>query len=131
MSKIRVVREGTETIDEILLETEELDIHERPNGPAVAAILSAAIGVFVLGLLTTLSEASTDVHDFLDIKNRVGPLSGKTTFAVAAYLVAWAALASALWQRSVSFQKVLWVSGVLIAAGFIGTFPEFFTLFAD
>ena len=130
MSKIRVVREGTETIDEISWEAEELDIHELPNGPAVAAILSAAIGVFVLGLLTTLSEASTDVHDFLDIKNRVGPLSGKTTFAVAAYLVAWVALVPALWKRSVPFEKALLVAGVLIAAGFIGTFPEFFTLFA-
>ena len=130
MSKIRVVREGTETIDEISWEAEELEIHERPNGPAVAAILSAAIGVFVLGLLTTLSEASTDVHDFLDIKDRVGPLSGKTTFAVAAYFVAWVALVPVLWKRSVPFEKALWVAGVLIAAGFIGTFPEFFTLFA-
>ena len=131
MAKIRVVREGTETIDEIVWEAEELDIHERPNGPAVAAILSAAIGVFVLGLLTTLSEASTDVHDFLDIKERVGPLSGKTTFAVAVYLVAWVALVPVLWKRSVPFAKAIWVSAVLIAAGFIGTFPEFFTLFAD
>ncbi len=130
MSKIRVVREGTETIDEILWEAEQLDIHERPNGPAVAAILSAAIGVFVLGLLTTLSEASTDVHDFLDIKDRVGPLSGKTTFAVAVYLVAWVALVPLLWKRSVPFANALLVAGVLIAAGFIGTFPEFFTLFA-
>lgn len=130
MSKIRVVREGTETIDEISWEAEELEIHERPNGPAVAAILSAAIGVFVLGLLTTLSEASTDVHDFLDIKDRVGPLSGKTTFAVAAYFVAWVALVPVLWKRSVPFANALWVAGVLIAAGFIGTFPEFFTLFA-
>ena len=66
MANIRVVREGGETRDEIVWQAQELDIHERPNGPAVAAIISAAIGVFALGLLTTLSEANTDIHDFLD-----------------------------------------------------------------
>jgi hypothetical protein len=131
MANIRVVREGTETTDEISWEAQALEIHERPNGPAVAAILSAAIGVFVLGLLTTLSEASTGVHDFLDLKERVGPLSGKTTFAVAVYLVAWVALVPLLWKRSVPFSNAMLVAGVLIAAGFIGTFPEFFQLFAE
>lgn len=131
MANIRVIREGAEATDEITWEAQALEIHEQPNGPAVAAILSAAIGVFVLGLLTTLSEASTGVHDFLDLKERVGPLSGKTTFAVAAYLVAWVALVPPLWKRSVSFSNAMWVAGVLIAAGFVGTFPEFFTLFAD
>jgi len=33
----------------------------------------------------TLDEASTGVHDFLQFNDRVGPLSGKTIFAVIAY----------------------------------------------
>ena len=131
MANIRVVREGGETRDEIVWQAQELDIHERPNGPAVAAIIAAAIGVFVLGLLTTLSEANTDIHDFLDIKNRVGPLSGKTTFAVVAYLFAWAALAPVLWKRTVPFANAMLVAAILIALGFIGTFPKFFQLFAE
>jgi len=131
MANIRVVREGGETRDEIVWQAQELDIHERPNGPAVAAIIAAAIGVFVLGLLTTLSEANTDIHDFLDIKNRVGPLSGKTTFAVVAYLVAWAALAPVLWRRTVPFASATLIAAVLIALGFIGTFPKFFQLFTE
>ena len=131
MANIRVVREGGETRDEIVWQAQELDIHERPNGPAVAAIISAAIGVFVLGLLTTLNEASTDIHDFLDIKNRVGPLSGKTTFAVVAYLVAWVALAPVLWKRTVPFASAMLIAAVLIALGFVGTFPKFFELFAE
>ena len=53
MANIRVVREGGETRDEIVWQAQELDIHERPNGPAVAAIIAAAIGVFVLGLQIT------------------------------------------------------------------------------
>src|SRR3990172_1812981 len=131
MANIRVVREGGETRDEIVWQAQELDIHERPNGPAVAAIISAAIGVFALGLLTTLSEANTDIHDFLDIKNRVGPLSGKTTFAVVVYLVAWGALAPALWKRTVPFASAMLIAAALIALGFIGTFPKFFQLFAE
>ena len=131
MANIRVVREGGETRDEIVWQAQELDIHERPNGPAVAAIISAAIGVFVLGLLTTLSEANTDIHDFLDIKNRVGPLSGKTTFAVVAYLVAWVALAPVLWKRTVPFASAMLIAAALIALGFVGTFPKFFELFAE
>ena len=131
MANIRVVREGGETRDEIVWQAQELDIHERPNGPAVAAIIAAAIGVFVLGLLTTLSEANTDVHDFLDIKNRVGPLSGKTTFSVIVYLVAWAALVPLLWKRTVPFASAMLIATVLIALGFVGTFPKFFELFAE
>ena len=131
MANIRVVREGGETRDEIVWQAQELDIQERPNGPAVAAILSAAIGVFVLGLLTTLNEASTDIHDFLDIKSRVGPLSGKTTFSVIVYLAAWVALLPVLWKRTVPFASAMLVAAVLIALGFVGTFPKFFELFAE
>src|SRR3989337_3998014 len=126
MANIRVVREGGETRDEIVWQAQELDIHERPNGPAVAAIISAAIGVFVLGLVTRLSEANTDIHDFLDIKNRVGPLSGKTTFAVVAYVVAWVALVPVLWKRTVPFASAMLIAAVLIALGFGGTFPKVF-----
>ena len=131
MANIRVVREGGETRDEIVWQAQELDIEERANGPAVAAILSAAIGVFVLGLLTTLNEASTDIHDFLDIKSRVGPLGGKTTFSVIVYLAAWVALLPVLWKRTVPFASAMLVAAVLIALGFVGTFPKFFELFAE
>src|SRR3990170_2037662 len=131
MANIRVVREGGGTTDEIVWQAQELDIRERPNGPAIAAIIAAAIGVFALGLLTTLSEANTDVHDFLDIKNRVGPLSGKTTFSVIVYLAAWVVLAPALWKRTVPFANAMLIAAVLIALGFVGTFPKFFELFAE
>src|SRR3990170_3399421 len=131
MANIRVVREGGETRNEIAGPPRELDTQGRPTAPAVAAIISAAIGVFVLGLLTTLSEANTDIHDFLDIKNRVGPLSGKTTFSVIVYLVAWVALVPVLWKRTVPFANAMLIAAVLIALGFVGTFPKFFELFAE
>jgi hypothetical protein len=45
-----------------------------------------------LGLLTTLAEASTSFKDWLQWSDDVGPLSGKTILAVAAWLVSWAVL---------------------------------------
>jgi len=131
MANIRVMREGGETTDEIVWTAQELDIHERPNGPAVAAILAAGVGVFVLGLLTTLSEANTDIADFLNIKDRVGPLSGKTVFSVIVYLAAWIVLVPVLWKRTVPFANAMLIASALIALGFVGTFPKFFELFAE
>jgi hypothetical protein len=64
----------------------ELHDIDRPTGPVAAAVLAAEVGIFFLGLLTTLSEASVGVHDFLDFYDKVGPLSGKTILAVAATL---------------------------------------------
>jgi len=131
MATIRVSREGGQMIDEIEWKAEELDIVERPNGPAMAAIIAAGIGALILGILTTLNEASTDVHDFLEIDKDVGPLSGKTLFAVIGYLVAWAVLAPLLWRRSISWNTGLIITGLLLVGGFVGTFPKFFELFAS
>src|SRR5574341_2177023 len=131
MANIRVAREGGQTVDEIQWKAEELDITEKPNGPAMAAIIAAGVGALVLGILTTLNEASTDVHDFLELDKDVGPLSGKTLFAVLAYVVSWAVLAPVLWRRSIPLSTGLIITALLLAGGFVGTFPEFFELFAD
>ena len=131
MTTIRVQREGSGTVDEIQWPAQELDIVERPNGPAVAALIAAGIGVLMLGVFTVWAEASTSfASDVLNIKNRVGPLSGKTTFAVLAYLVSWAVLAVPLWKKNIPLNTALLITGVLVAAGFVGTYPKFFQLFA-
>jgi hypothetical protein len=104
---------------------------ERPTGPVAAAVLATGIGAFVLGLLTTLNEASTDLSDFLRFDEDVGPLSGKTILAAAAYLVSWALL-HGLWRRqSPRLQPFLIATAVLIALGVLGTFPTFFEAFAS
>src|ERR671910_899104 len=77
----------------------QLEEIERPTGPVAAAVLATGIGAFVLGLLTTLNEASTGVHDFLEFDEDVGPLSGKTIIAVIAYLGSWAVGARAAGLR--------------------------------
>ncbi|HUF01560.1 MAG TPA: hypothetical protein VMN35_03965 [Gaiellaceae bacterium] len=109
-------------------EQRELD---KPSGPAAAVVVSAGIGAFVLGLMTTLAAASPGVNDFLRFSDEVGPLSGKTIFGSAAFFVAWAVL-GVLWrERDVAWRPVLIATVVLIALGFLGTFPTFFEAFAD
>jgi hypothetical protein len=111
--------------------TSELNEIDRPTGPVAAAVLAAGIGVFVLGLLTTLSEASTDVHDFLEFSDDVGPLSGKTILAVVAYFGSWAVF-HVLWRRqNPPLRSILIATAVLIGLGILGTFPTFFQAFAS
>jgi hypothetical protein len=103
---------------------------ERASGPVAAASLSVGIGAVVLGFLTTLNEASESVHDFLEFDEGVGPLSGKTIIAVAAYLASWAVL-HIVWRRqSPALRPILIVAVVLVALGILGTFPTFFQAFA-
>jgi diacylglycerol kinase len=49
--------------------------------------------------------------------------------AVAAWIVAWVVLAIAWKDREPNFRSVLWVAFVLIALGFIGSFPPVYDLF--
>jgi hypothetical protein len=94
-------------------------------------ILSAGIGALVRGILTTLSEASTAVHDFLEFYANVGPLSGKTIISSATFFGAWGLLA-AFWRRSSPpLRPVVLASVVLVILGLIGTFPIFFQAFAS
>jgi hypothetical protein len=108
----------------------ELHELERPTGPVAAAILATGIGIFALGLLTTLAEASTGIADGLAWSDDVGPLSGKTIIAAVVYFVSWGIL-HALWRRqNPNLRPILILAGALAALGLIGTFPTFFEAFA-
>jgi hypothetical protein len=114
-------------------EIAELGLESRPEGPAAAAILAAGIGMFVLGLLTVLSEASVGIHDWLsdwEFDQGVGPLAGKTIVAVIAWAVSWIVLGFAWRRKDVNLKTWFWVAFVLGALGFLGTFPPIFTAFA-
>ena len=101
----------------------------RPNGPAVAALLAGAIGVFVLGLNTFLSAAGEGVAEWFRFQNRVGPLSGKTTMAGVVWLVVWAVLAGALWRRNVRVEWVWAAVIVLLVVGNLLMFPPIYERF--
>jgi fluoride ion exporter CrcB/FEX len=91
--------------------------------------MAAAIGSFVLGAFTTVAEASPDVKEWLDFRAPVGPLSGKTTMAVAAWAVSWLILAAAWRRKDLNFRPVVIAAAVLLVLGLVGTFPTFFESF--
>lgn len=109
---------------------DELDYTDKPEGPVSAAILAGGVGALLLGLLTTLAEASTDIKDFLSFYDPVGPLSGKTIGAIVLWLITWGALHLMWKDRAVESTRVLVASLVLIGLGVLGTFPIFFQAFA-
>lgn len=100
-----------------------------PNGAAVAAILAAAIGCAVLGLIIPLSEAIIPLKNVLNWWSPGGPLVGKTSVSVIAYFVSWAVLHQMWKDRDIAFATIWKASLVMIAIGLIGTFPLFFELF--
>ena len=99
-------------------------------GPAASVILAAGLGTFVLGLLTTLAEAFAGVASGLQFNDRVGPLSGKTIIAAAVFFGSWAVLGAVLRRANPPWKTVVGATGILLALGFLMTFPTFFQVFA-
>jgi len=102
----------------------------RPNGPVAAVLLATGIGSLVLAVLVVWAEASESFKDSLAYSDRVGPLSGKTIWAVVAYLVSWAAFHAVLRRRDVNLRAVWMITLALLALGLLGTFSPFFELLA-
>jgi asparagine N-glycosylation enzyme membrane subunit Stt3 len=101
---------------------------ELPNGPGAAAILAAGIGCAAVGVLAFAGDASDAIGKALNIYNPTGTLSGVTTFAIIIWLVAWFVL-SRMWRgRTVGMAKVNVAAFLLLAVGFLLTFPPFMDL---
>jgi hypothetical protein len=118
---------STNTEHEAGFDTEPTD---KPEGPISAAILAAGVYAVALGFFTTLAEASTTVKDKLALTDDVGPLAGKTVYAVVIWIVAWVVLHFVYRDKEVESRKALSLSLILIAIGVVGTFPIFFQAFA-
>ncbi len=111
------------------METATRDGSEKPNGPAFAAVIAAALAFAVLGAVTTLAEVFGGFGDWLAFSSRVGMLSGETIIAIAVYFLSWLVLGF-LWRRSEPrLLPVLVVGALLVGIGLVGTFPPFFRLF--
>jgi hypothetical protein len=110
-----------------------LGLEDKPDGPAAAMLISAGIGVLVLGVMTLWVEASTGMNTALgkwDFGTGVGALAGKTIIASIAYfgslLVLWL-----LWRdKDVDLKRSFYTGCGLGLAGAVLTFPTFFQLFA-
>lgn len=108
----------------------------KPNGPVAAAFIAAGVGCLTLGLIIVLNEAQIITSATLDfaknygIGSGVGPLSGKVILSTIAFLVSWGVLGF-LWRgKEVNFGRAITVAIVLVAIGFVLTFPPVFELFA-
>jgi hypothetical protein len=109
---------------------QDVDFPDKPEGPIAAAIIAGGIGAAALGLFTTLSEASTDIKDWLNWKDEVGPLAGKTIMAVIVWLVAWVVLHLVYRTKPYETRRAFTIAVVLVGLGVLGTFPTFFQAFA-
>lgn len=107
-----------------------LEVPDKPFGPVAAVFLSAGVGAVVLGILTTLSEASEGIKSALEWSKSVGSLSGKTIISSTVFFVMWGILHSTMKDKDLDPKKVFTWTAILVAIGIVLTFPTFFQLFA-
>ena len=95
------------------------------NGPAAAAILSAGIGCFAIGVLAVVGDGSKKMAGLFTFYRPTGPLSGVSTLGIAVWLAAWFVLAMRWRGKIVAIGKVNLAAFVFLALGLLLTFPPF------
>jgi hypothetical protein len=98
-----------------------------PNGAALAAFLGAGIGAFSMGLFVLLSEAG--VFAAPSLYGPAGGVSGRTTFAVVTWLVAWAVVHWRWRGRHVEPAGVWAGTLALVVFALLATFPPVWAIF--
>jgi len=96
------------------------------NGAAMASYLAAGIGAFAMGFVVLLNEAGLFAAPTL--YGPAGGVSGRTTLAAFAWLVAWAVLHYRWKAREMAPGRVYMATLVLIVAGILATFPPVWSL---
>lgn len=82
-----------------------------------------------LRVATILSQAFASLRHALTFSQSVGPLSGKTTFAVFLWLFSWGGSHWAWRNRAVSVPGVFAAALLMIVIGLLLTFPPIYTHF--
>ena len=100
------------------------------SGSAAAALVASGVGCSAFGAAVVAAEANEGVHHALTLSDAVGPLSGKGVAGTSVWLLAWGALHLRLRRREVPLGPYLRLTAVLVAAGFVLTFPPVYTAFA-
>ena len=106
--------------------TDRRPVTGTPNGAAMAAFLAAGIGAFAVGLFVLLNEMG--IFAAPTLYEPAGGVSGRTTFAVVAWLVAWGVLHARWKGRDMGTGPVWLVTAVLTTLGILATFPPFWGL---
>ena len=104
-------------------------IEDRVFGFTAATLLSGGIGITIFGVLTLVSELSSSFGSSIAFYTPSGPLSGKAVISVVAWLIAYAISALALRGRMLSERTTYVTTSILIAIGFLLTFPPVWKLF--
>lgn len=103
----------------------------KSDGPVVAALLALGLGSVAYGIFTVIPEFSASFKAFAVLYEPAGPLSGKTTFGVIVWLVAWAVLHLTLGKKSsFDLKRAYYWALFGVALGALFTFPIFFQAFA-
>ncbi len=103
------------------------DTTETTNGAALAAFLGAGIGSFAMGLMVILNEAG--VYSAPAVYGPAGGASGRTTFAVVLWLIAWAVLHHRWKRRQLEASPINTMTFALIGLGLLLNFPPVWGLF--
>ena len=109
-----------------------LDLVDKPDGPAAAAMIASGLGIFTLGLMTTLAVINGSVKSFLEwfqFDQGVGALAGKSTVSVIVFFITWLVLYLLWREKDVVLKKAFYIGLGLGILGVIGTFPPFFEAF--
>jgi hypothetical protein len=93
------------------------------NGSGAAALLSAAVGSFVLPILAFAGDRSAAVNRGLIFYKPTGPLSGVTDIAILVWFVLWVVLELRWSKKSVALSPICFASFVLLGFSFLLTFP--------
>ena len=104
------------------------EMKDLPNGSGMAAILAAGIGCAALGVFAFLGDAVKGIGQFFNFYNPTGTLSGVTDTTIAVWLAAWFVLAKLWGGRDVNVKRISIIAFVLLAVGFLLTFPPFMDL---
>ena len=118
--------------EEVAPELAPLNLEPKPDGPAAAVMIASGLGVFTLGLMTTLAVINGSVKSFLEwfqFDQGVGALAGKSTVAVLVFFVAWLVLYLIWREKDVVLKTSFYIGLGLGILGVIGTFPPFFEWF--
>jgi len=96
------------------------------NGAELAAILSAGIGAFAMGVFVLANEAGLFAAPSL--YGPAGGVSGRTTFAVIVWLAAWGLLHRGWRARQMEPGTIWKITLTLIALGIAACFPPLWGL---
>src|SRR5262245_24811988 len=109
----------------------DLPIVKRPTGEAVAALLSAMVGLLVMGVVKFAADASSGFNSWVLSVGKawipnaqgLGPYSGKETFLLVGWLGSWVFLHFALRHRNMrmTIPMVIFSIGMALATLFIDT----------